>query len=157
LKKYHKCGIFMLMTGIQAVPEGPFIFLGGTCGSHDWRDSFRRHLFHDALMQLVNPEVVTFDPRAPSWTDEVVAIEEEAKRRATGLVFYLGHPNDDISPASMYSGAEAAVYSLKRPHDTAIVLEPQISNIPTHGDKQRRNVAKLIADHAPEANILEFT
>jgi|GEM_PF-6642346 len=140
---------------LPPIPDNPYIFLGGTCGGSDWRDDFTRAMHYNIAESdtKIMKSALTLDPRVSDWTQGVVNAEGEAKDKATGLVFYLGDPEDPSSRASMYSGAEAMLYSLTRPLDTAVILDITSPWSTRHDDRQRMNLAKLIYDNSPETTI----
>ena len=62
----------------------PFVFLGGTVGESSWRQS--------VTLLLIQAGVAAeriFDPVVSEWTDQSQALEDEAKRQADYLLFYL--------------------------------------------------------------------
>lgn len=56
------------------------VFLGGTCNSSIWRDTF---------LKLVNNRVGCFNPVVEHWTEEAKQIEDVAKREARFKVYCL--------------------------------------------------------------------
>jgi hypothetical protein len=90
------------------------VFLGGTVGNNGWRNKLIAALKSRGIdtTQLFNPVV-------DNWDDNARRREEEAKRNATHVVYYLASPEQDTNPLSAYSMVEAtmALYDKENDND----------------------------------------
>jgi hypothetical protein len=86
---------FMPNNKQSRIPEGPFVFLGGTCNSTTWRERLVKML-----------EVPYFDPviKEGDWTEDDARIENQAKTVAD-VSLYVITP----SHTGLYSIAEMSV------------------------------------------------
>ena len=89
----------------------PFVFLGGTVGESSWRQSVTL-----LLIQAGVPAERIFDPVVSEWTDQSQALEDEAKRQADYLLFYL-------CDVSGYSLVEATMGLYDRMVSTVVVFD----------------------------------
>lgn len=103
---------------IQAFKPDMLIFLGGTVGNNDWRDSFIADLVNSGI-----PEAWIFNPVVPDWNDEAYQREEAAKRQATHFIFWLSSPKQADNPTSTYSIHEAYTAMIEEPERTVIVFD----------------------------------
>ena len=69
------------------------VFLGGTVANNNWREAFVESL---AIRGV--PTNIFFNPVVKGWTVEARQREEEAKKAATHLVFYLADTKQDGNP-----------------------------------------------------------
>lgn len=94
------------------------VFLGGTAGSNDWRDSFTAICERNGV-----PREVWFNPVVKDWDDAAQAREETAKEAATHLVFCIANPRQDGNPLSAYSMVEATMALYDKPERTVVVFD----------------------------------
>jgi hypothetical protein len=62
----------------NSIPEGEFVFLGGTCNESKWRAH---------LITLLDVEY--FNPVTEDWNDATIEREEEAKKKAKALLYII--------------------------------------------------------------------
>lgn len=122
------------------------VFLGGTVGKNLWRDQF----IQDLVARGVNPAQL-FNPVVEDWNEEVQKREEEAKKNASHLVFFLGTPKLDGIPLSTYSMLEATMALYDRPKETVVVFDP--AGIEGHSLKAYKQSEKVLRARFPKANI----
>lgn len=94
------------------------IFLGGTCGNNNWRESFT-----EDLIQAGVPAESIFNPVVSDWNEDVQKAEEHAKATASFLLFYLADPKQDGNPLSTYSVVEAMIGLYEEPARTIVVFD----------------------------------
>lgn len=82
------------------------VFLGGTCGDSTWRDELIPRL-----------TIESYNPVVPNWTPECAA-EEIRQRENCDICLYVITPD----APSVYSIAEIADDSNKRPHKTVVFI-----------------------------------
>lgn len=78
------------------------VFLGGTCGNNNWRDGFIRRMVARGL-----PRSWFFNPIVKNWDAAAQVREDNIKRQATHILFFLGDPKEPGNPQSYYSLLEA--------------------------------------------------
>jgi hypothetical protein len=93
------------------------LFLGGTCGNNDWRESFTT-----ALLALGVPASAVFNPVVKDWKQEDFEREEVAKKKASHLLFYLADPRLGHAAVSAYSLVEATMALYDNPK-TVVVFD----------------------------------
>jgi hypothetical protein len=125
-------------------------FLGGTVGHNDWRVSFMRELADGGV---TNDRL--FNPALPpgAWNDAAQKAEEEAKSRATHMLYYLADPKEtgDVLPSAEVIRAVAALY--QAPTKVSIALDQSGLGEKSHARKAMRNLAKLLKARFPDAKI----
>jgi hypothetical protein len=94
------------------------IFLGGTSGRNRWRESFMRRLADRGV-----PRGLFFDPVVKDWNEQARQREEEVKRDAALLVFYLGNPQEPDIPLSAFALVEATLAVCTQPKRTLLVFD----------------------------------
>jgi hypothetical protein len=123
------------------------VFLGGTAGHNPWRKELLRQL--DALGA---PTARCFDPVVADWTDEVRAREEQVKRDASLLVFYLGDPREPGNPVSAYSLLEAALAVCNDPERTLLIFD--LEGVGDHARRQLEQSERLLRAQNPRVPVL---
>ena len=124
------------------------IFLGGTCGSNDWREGFI-----DSLVKRGVPEADLFNPVVKDWNAEAQAREEEAKDTATCLFFYLGSPEKGSKALSAYSMVEATMALYDKPERTVVVFD--YTGIPDAARKSLEQTEQVLRTRFPDAAIVQ--
>lgn len=94
------------------------IFLGGTAGKNPWRKPFIQQLVARGV-----PRELLFDPVVADWDEAAQRREEEVKRNALLLVFYLADPREPGIPVSAFSLVEAAIAVCREPKRTLVVFD----------------------------------
>jgi hypothetical protein len=123
------------------------IFLGGTVGNNKWRDKLITAL-RDKQVDVTQ----LFNPVVADWNEEAQKREEEAKRNASHVVYYLGSPEQDGNPLSAYSMVEAtmALYEYDAADSCA---EPLVvfdyNGIGGHAVKALRQTEKILRTRFP--------
>merc|ERR1711998_663587 len=101
--------------------QGPDVFLGGSCGTTVWR--------RDVAVPLLQSAGVTFyNPQKDDWDDSMIELEEQAKARASLLLFVI----DDTTRAlaSMVEAASAISAGRK----VILVVQKVASGLVISGD-----------------------
>lgn len=122
------------------------IFLGGTCGANNWRVSF----IDELVKRGVKPEAI-FNPVVPDWTPEDQAKEEDAKARATQMVFYIANPKQEGVNVSSYSLVEATMALYDSPETTVVIFDDD--GITGHALKALKQSEKVLKKRFPSAAI----
>ena len=73
------------------------VFLGGSCNPTTWRNDI-------VIPLLRNADVSFYNPQVKEWNTDLVKLEQEAKRRATVLLFVINHLTRGV--ASMLEALE---------------------------------------------------
>jgi hypothetical protein len=123
------------------------IFLGGTVGKNDWRDSFI-----DEAVQRGVERTSLFNPVVANWNEEAAKKEEEVKAAATSFVFYLADPKDGENHVSAYSMVEATMALYDNPDKTVVVFDND--GITGHAAKAMKQTEKVLRTRFPGATIL---
>lgn len=77
------------------------MFLGGTCGNNNWRESFIENLvYHGVTRECL------FNPVVKDWTREAQEEEERAKKVATHHLYFLADPMLGTNSLSMFALSE---------------------------------------------------
>ncbi|MGD8373897.1 MAG: nucleoside 2-deoxyribosyltransferase domain-containing protein [Candidatus Woesebacteria bacterium] len=92
---------------------GKLVFLGGTCGNNNWRNGFV-----DRMVARGCRRGWFYDPVVADWNDEARRREDQVKKSADYLFFYLGDPMELGNSQSAYSMVEATMAQ----YDTARVV-----------------------------------
>jgi hypothetical protein len=122
------------------------IFLGGTCGNNDWR----LHLIN----RLVERGVVSsdlFNPVVKDWNEAAQKAEDEAKKNAGYMLYYLGDPQEDGNHVSYYSLLEATMGLYDAPARTVVVFDT--TGMPKHAEKANIKAYKDLKKRFPNAPI----
>lgn len=122
------------------------VFLGGTCGNNQWRGPFSAKL----TLRGVKPEYL-FDPVVKDWNTEAQAREEQAKRDATHLMFYIANPMQDGSQISGYSMVEATMSLYDRRMSTVVVFDT--TGMAPHVVKSMQQCERVLRARFPDAMI----
>lgn len=124
----------------KQIPDGDFVFLGGTVGQNNYRPSLINKL------ENINPELLdtVFDPTVAdgTWSEADRLVEEEAKRRAKYHLYYITNPNGD-NTISMYSIAEAVDSINQRPNNTIVVFDTA-AKYTGHQEKQINAIEEIV-------------
>lgn len=83
---------------------GKLVFLGGTCGNNKWRNAL--------IARMVSRGCLAcwfYDPVVADWDEAARRREDQVKRSADYLFFYLGNPKESGNPQSAYSMVEATM------------------------------------------------
>lgn len=123
------------------------VFLGGTVGKNPWRVVTLEQLANRGidLAQLFNPVV-------QDWNKEAQEREEDAKKNATHMLFYIGSPMLDDGSLSSYSMIEATMSLYDRPRSTVVVFDH--TGISGHQLKAMQQAERVLVARFPKANIL---
>lgn len=123
------------------------VFMGGTVGNNQWRNVVLEQLATRGidLSQLFNPVV-------PEWTQESQAREEEVKKQATHLLYFIGSPMLEDSTLSAYSMVEATMSLYDHPKKTVIVFDN--TGISGLALKSMQQAELVLTTRFPKANIL---
>jgi ABC-type branched-subunit amino acid transport system substrate-binding protein len=110
------------------------VLLGGTCGKNNWRNSFIESLVQRGVKRdlLLNPVV-------DDWNQEAQIREDEAKRTASFMLYYLADPQDE-NKISAYSMVEAVMALYDDPERTVVVFDT--TNMTGHALKAMNKVQK---------------
>ncbi len=122
------------------------VFLGGTCGQNNWRESFIAEL----VKRGVHEESL-FNPVVKDWNDEAKDREERAKSSATHLLFYIADPKEPGIQVSAYSMVEATMALYDRGPKTVVVFDT--TGIEGHALKAVNQARKVLQKRFPEASI----
>lgn len=122
----------------------PLVFLGGTCGKNNWRQSFTERLIAGG----VSAESI-FNPVVPDWTPECQAAEENAKAKATASIFYIADPGDET--VSAYSMVEATMALYDQQHFTVVVFDD--TGMEGHRKKAMTQCYNVLKARFPDARI----
>ncbi len=122
------------------------LFLGGTVGNNPWR----QHLINVFQKHNIDMKKI-FNPVVKDWNEEAQKREEEMKKKASHLLFFLGSPFQLGIPLSAYSMVEATMALYDRPKDTVIVFEPD--GIVGHSLKSYKQTERVLRARFPKANI----
>lgn len=128
-------------------PPGKLIFLGGTVGQNNWRESFIDGLH---LVGYTDDEI--FNPVVKDWDEEAQAAEDEAKEKADWFVYYLADPQQEGLNISGYSIWEAALALVDNPEKTVVVFDNE--GLGEHAAKVQAKVEKDARKRFPDANIM---
>lgn len=120
------------MTGTKLKP---LVFLGGTCGTNNWRERFIAEL---KKLGLTDEEI--FNPVVAEWNEDAQAREEAAKEEACVLMFYIGDPGDGT--LSAYSMVEATMALYDKPDRTVVVFDD--TGLEGHAAKAMKQVQKVL-------------
>lgn len=93
------------------------IFLGGTCGKNHWRLGLIERL----VGRGISVDML-FNPVVEHWDQEAQRREDEMKRDAAVILFYLGDPKLGDNSSSFYSLLEATMGLYDAPERTVIVF-----------------------------------
>jgi hypothetical protein len=94
------------------------LFLGGTAAKNNWRDSFTKE-----LVEMGFPPEGIFNPVVPDWSRESQQKEDIAKAHAWMCLFYVGSPQQEGNPVSLYSVVEAIMNLYDRPASTVVTFD----------------------------------
>jgi hypothetical protein len=122
------------------------VFLGGTAGGNSWRDV----LIEALTARGVDPQCL-FNPVVADWNPEAQAREEDAKAKASQLVYYVADPQQEGNPLSAYSMVEATMALYDNPENTVVVFDPD--GMSGHPLKAMKQALKVLKTRFPEANI----
>jgi hypothetical protein len=122
------------------------IFLGGTAGKNNWRDSF----IDEAVRRGVE-RTSLFNPVVADWNEEAQKKEEEAKAAATSFVFYLADPMDGENHVSAYSMVEATMALYDNPDKTVVVFDHDA--VVGHAAKAMKQAEKVLRTRFPMERI----
>jgi hypothetical protein len=125
------------------------IFLGGTSGRSPWRAGLIERLAARGVARAA-----LFDPVVADWNEAARKREEDAKRRADLLVFYLGDPEEPGIPVSAFSLVEAtlAVTSDDR-RRTVLIFD--LDGVDGHARKVYQQSEALLSARAPDVPIFQ--
>jgi hypothetical protein len=124
------------------------LFLGGTCGGSQWREE----LMNKLLARGVPPESF-FNPVRRDWNDEARRQEEDAKAKASHLLFYLTSPVEEGNPISSFSMVEATMALYDRPLQTVVAFDTR--GVSGHFLRSMTQAFKLLKERFPKGNIFE--
>jgi hypothetical protein len=130
----------------QRSPRHTLVFLGGTAAKNGWRPGFVNELEQRGI-----PTEVFFDPVVADWNEEAQRREEDAKRDATHLLFYIANPCQEGNPLSAYSMVEAAMALYDKPTRTVVVFDTE--GMEGHPLKAMNQTFKVLKTRFPNANI----
>lgn len=122
------------------------VFLGGTCGNNNWRDEFIAK-----LMEMGVPRESLFDPVVADWNEAAQAAEEQAKRDASFLLYYIADPKLPGNPISSYSLVEATMGLYDNPAATVVVFDTE--GMAGHLIKSMNQSAKVLKNRFPNCAI----
>lgn len=94
------------------------LFLGGTCGANQWRETFMAKLIEQGV-----PAERLFNPVVPDWTPECQAAEDEAKAGASHCLYYIANPFTVGNETSGYSLVELTMGLYDQPATTVGILD----------------------------------
>jgi hypothetical protein len=103
---------------IERSGSRPLVFLGGTCGNSQWRETFTDELVDGGI-----PKAKIFNPVVADWTEECQTREDEAKRTAKFVLFNITDPEEKGNPISAYSIVEAVMGMYDNPERTLVVFD----------------------------------
>lgn len=102
----------------QSAQKQYLVFLGGTCGSNNWREE----KFFPLLDAYMISRDLAFNPVLPpgQWNEEFQKIEDEVKQTARYNLFYISNPQGDSSEefaenvvnAGYVAGADVSAFSI---------------------------------------------
>lgn len=95
------------------------VFLGGTCGKNQWRESFTKEL----LKRGVAADAI-FNPVVADWNEEAQKKEDAAKSESAYMLFYIANPYTEGNQVSAYSLVEAVMGLYEDLHRTIVVIDP---------------------------------
>lgn len=121
------------------------IFLGGTVSGNKWRRPFSLKLIEGGI-----PAKSIFDPVVSDWNEEAQKAEEDAKKNASHLLFYLGTPGNN--QLSAYSMVEATMALYDRPKQTVVVFDASGLD-EGHTLKAFKQAEKVLRTRFPKAHI----
>ena len=124
------------------------IFLGGTAGKNPWRGPFT-----EQLIGLGVAQEAIFNPVVADWNAEAQAREEEAKKNASHLVYYIASPMQEGNPLSAYSMVEATMGLYDMPDRTVVVFDTD--GMDGHPLKAMKQTAKILRARFPDAMIYD--
>jgi hypothetical protein len=122
------------------------VFLGGTAANNGWRIPFI-----DTLVAMGADPNALFNPVVSEWDNEAQQREEEAKARATHLVFYIADPKQEGYPLSAYSMVEATMALYDKSERAVVVFDT--AGVVGHPLKAMKQTAKVLRKRFPRANI----
>jgi Nucleoside 2-deoxyribosyltransferase like len=125
------------------------IFLGGTCGSNNWREE----IVIPRLLELgVSPESI-FNPVVKHWDAEAQAREDEAKRTAAIQLYVIASPDPTTQTAnvSAYSLVELTMGLYDNPG--SIVAMFDTTGMPKHTAKAISKASQDLQTRFPNAPI----
>lgn len=125
-----------------------FVFLGGTCGNNNWRESFTASLVAGGVPaeRVFNP-VMTVPTTSASWMSE-----EDAKANSQYLMFFIADPKQEGVTISAYSMVEATMGLYDKPEQTVVVFD--LTGIENERVVKATNrTQKLMKQRFPNANI----
>ncbi len=93
------------------------VFLGGTCGDNNWRDTFTK----DLVSKGVDKNKI-FNPIVENWDEEAQRKEDLAKEESKFLLFYIANPKTKGNETSGYSLIELTMGLYDHPETTIGVL-----------------------------------
>lgn len=131
---------------IGKVMTDKLVFLGGTCGNNLWRTGFIAAL----VARGVSPDVF-FDPVVKVWNEEARIVEEDAKKNASYLVFYIADPKDQNLPISIFSLVEATMALYDQPDRTIVVFDAE--GMSGHALKVMNASLKALKKRFPDAPL----
>lgn len=111
------------------------VFLGGTCGDNNWRETFTK----DLASKGVDKKKI-FNPIVENWDEEAQRKEDLAKEESKFLLFYIANPKTKGNEVSGYSLIELTMGLYDFPETTIGVLctdglSPAVSKALTKGFK----------------------
>lgn len=122
------------------------IFLGGTCGANNWRETFTSSLMGNGLSANA-----IFNPVVKDWNEEAQHREEAAKATARYLLFYIADPMDGVNQLSAYSMVEATMSLYDKPERTVVIFDT--GSMSGHPLKAINQTRKVLATRFPQGNI----
>lgn len=123
------------------------VFFGGTCANNTWREAFIQELVGRGV-----PSEYLFNPVVADWSEEAQRREEEAKQKATYLIFYLADPQQLGNPLSYYSGVEATMALYDRPKATVVIFDNE--GISGQFLKAAQQAERVLRQRHPNATII---
>jgi hypothetical protein len=94
------------------------VFLGGTVGKSNWRESF----VADLVQAGVAKESI-FNPVVAEWNEAAMEAEDKAKKTAAFNLFYITNPDTDGQSVSVYSLVEAVMGLYDNLQSTVVVFD----------------------------------
>jgi hypothetical protein len=123
------------------------IFLGGTVGKNNWRESFTKQLVDRGY----NPKTI-FNPVVADWNAEAQAAEEAAKAFAEYHMYYIADPQQEGLSISGYSMVEATIALNDYPSSTVVVFD--MDGMEGHALKAMKQTLAILKTRFPDRYIL---
>lgn len=124
------------------------LFLGGTAANNKWRDGLT-----DALISRGVSASAIFNPVVADWNEEARIREEDAKARASHLLFYIASPMQEGNPLSAYSMVEATMALYDKSDRTVVVFDS--TGIDGHFLKALNQTKNVVKSRFPQARIYD--